>query len=604
MDSLKIGHVVLPADATRQHWAVLGITGSGKSFLVRNVIEQLLERGERVCIIDPKGDWWGLKSSADGKSAGFPVVIFGGDHADMQIDSHAGAAIGELVATGNRPCIIDLKHFSSTGKVTFGAAFMAELFRRNKGRLTLVLDEAHEFAPQRPMREENMLLHWTNKLLSQGRSLGIQLILPSQRPAKVHKDSLTQCQVLFAMRSIAVQDRDAARAWIDGVGDKAASKKVMDSLARLPVGTGWIYAPGNDILEQVQFPPIKTFDSGAAPQGHDVQMPTGWASVDMADLSTKLAAAKADADANDPKALKKRIKELEEQADGDEQHERRAALYRDGETAGFDAGRNKGYEDGYAAGVDHGRRMQREEIIAMIEARKYGDPTDGHTAPAPALQAGRSSGAESNFRPGNGSLESASGRDRGLNTRAAEPQALSGGNRAAGPVVQAAPGSDLPRPLFNIIKALRWWQSLGFHTPSRVQVAFVAGYTPSGGTFNRYCTDLKSRSLVCYPSEGCIGLTDSAPAIYGPGSFSNQGEARHDLHEKVMAMVDKPLQKILQVALDAKGKPVGRTEIAEKAGYEASGGTFNRYCTTLKSLCLITYPNKSTIAAAAWLFSV
>jgi hypothetical protein len=596
MDSLNFGNVSLTADALKQHWAVLGITGSGKSYAVRGLVEQLLDRGDRVCIIDPKGDWSGLKSSADGKSAGYPVIIFGGDHADVPIDGHSGAAIGELVATGNRPCIIDLMHFSNADKARFAAAFMGELFRKNKGRLTLVLEEAHEFAPQRPMGEETMLLHWTNKLLSQGRSRGVQVIMASQRPAKVHKDSLTQAQVLIAMRSIAVQDRDATKDWVDGVGDKDAARKVMDSLARLEVGTGWLYAPGSNILEMVTFPRIKTFDSGATPDGHDVRIPTGWATVDLSDLSAKLASVKVEAESNDPKVLKKRIAELEAKVgkgglDDEIQKDRRRAY-------------QTGFDEGLAEGILRGKKEERQSITDFITGwnmtGSFKQHKCDHTAPAPALQAGRSSGAESNFRPENGSLESASGRDRGLNTRAAEPQALSGGNRAARAEDQAAPGSDLPRPLFNIIKALRWWNLLGIDAPSRIQVAFVAGYTPSGGTFVRYCTDLKSRGLIDYPSPGFIGSTAQTPETL----VVFHGEPRKHLHEAVLEMLEKPLQKILQVALNGKGQPIGRTEVAEQAGYEASGGTFVRYCTTLKSLGLISYPKKTTIAAAAWLFSV
>jgi hypothetical protein len=50
----------------------------------------------------------GLKSSASGKQAGLPVIIFGGDNADIPLTVHAGAYVAELVASGNRPCIIDL----------------------------------------------------------------------------------------------------------------------------------------------------------------------------------------------------------------------------------------------------------------------------------------------------------------------------------------------------------------------------------------------------------------------------------------------------------------------------------------------------------------
>ena len=41
-------NVKLPPDAMKHHWAVLGITGSGKSYAVRGVVEKRLKAHERV----------------------------------------------------------------------------------------------------------------------------------------------------------------------------------------------------------------------------------------------------------------------------------------------------------------------------------------------------------------------------------------------------------------------------------------------------------------------------------------------------------------------------------------------------------------------------
>src|SRR3954468_11850407 len=93
----------IPREVLNQHIAILGKTRSGKSSVMRLLVESLLADGKPVCIIDPKGDWSGLRLAADGKSAGYPVVIFGGSHADVPIDEYSGAHVAELFAVGNRP---------------------------------------------------------------------------------------------------------------------------------------------------------------------------------------------------------------------------------------------------------------------------------------------------------------------------------------------------------------------------------------------------------------------------------------------------------------------------------------------------------------------
>lgn len=76
----------------------------------------------------------------------------------------------------------------------------------------------------------------------------------------------------------------------------------------------------------------------------------------------------------------------------------------------------------------------------------------------------------------------------------------------------------------------------------------------------------------------------------------------HALHARVREILEGPHRKILDVLLAAGGLEMGRTEVAERAGYEASGGSFNRYVSHLSSLRLIRYPKRTTVAAAAWLF--
>ena len=58
----------IPRDALANHIAILGKTGSGKSNVAKLIAADLMDRDERVCVIDPTGTWWGMRLEKDGKT--------------------------------------------------------------------------------------------------------------------------------------------------------------------------------------------------------------------------------------------------------------------------------------------------------------------------------------------------------------------------------------------------------------------------------------------------------------------------------------------------------------------------------------------------------
>ena len=203
----------IPAAVLAQHVVVLGKTRAGKSSTMRLLVEDLLDQHQPLCIIDPKGDWWGLKSSADGKSAGYPVIIiFGGEHADVALNPHAGADVRR--AAGDRQPAGDHRSWRLDGRerTRFFIDFASTFFRHTRGARWLVIDEVEGFAPQGKVLDVDAgkMLHWANRLASEGAGKGVTLISASQRPQKVHKDYLTSHETLIA------KTRDpSARPWRD-----------------------------------------------------------------------------------------------------------------------------------------------------------------------------------------------------------------------------------------------------------------------------------------------------------------------------------------------------------------------------------------------------
>ncbi len=134
-----------PLEILDQHVAIIGKTGSGKTYAAKGMVERMLTEGRRICILDPTGAWWGLKSSADGTEAGFPMVIFGGAHADIPINDQMGRALGEFIAQSSVPAIIDLSEMFTGESHRFVAGFAETLYAKNRAPLHLIIDEADEF---------------------------------------------------------------------------------------------------------------------------------------------------------------------------------------------------------------------------------------------------------------------------------------------------------------------------------------------------------------------------------------------------------------------------------------------------------------------------
>jgi uncharacterized protein len=178
-----------------------------------------------------------------------------------------GEALAEIIGAASTPAIIDTSLMKVGERTRFFADFADALIRKNKGPLHLVVDEAHLFAPQGKVNDpqSGAMLHAANNLVSLGRSRGLRIILITQRPAKLHKDSLTQVETLVALRLIAPQDRAAVESWIKDNADEKQGREIITSLATLKTGQGWIWAPELGVLERVAFPKIKTFDSSRAP---------------------------------------------------------------------------------------------------------------------------------------------------------------------------------------------------------------------------------------------------------------------------------------------------------------------------------------------------
>jgi len=381
---LKIAaDLALPLETVTQTIAILAKRRAGKSYAMRRLVEQLFKAGQQVVLADPKGDQWGMRSAADGKGPGLPIVILGGERGDVPLEPGGGEVVAKLVVEEEVSVLLDLSLFRKHEVATFMTAFLENLYRLKareiyRTPMMLVIDEADSIAPQKPQKGEERMLGAAEDIVRRGGQRGIGCVLVTQRSAVLNKNVLTQAQMLVALRTIAPQDLAAMDAWIQVHGEPEQRKTLMDSLPALPVGDAWFWSPGwptvEGIFKRVHVLPIETFDSGATPKpGEKPVEPKHAADVDLEALKRQMAATIERAKADDPRELRrqlaekdKRLKKLEAGISQDMPRYTPKSMLTDADRALLD--RLHGRLSELAAKLSENRAERADRLIGQIGA--------------------------------------------------------------------------------------------------------------------------------------------------------------------------------------------------------------------------------------------
>ncbi len=171
--------------------AVIGITGSGKTNTVAVILEELLEHGMPLAVVDVEGEYWGLKEK-------YEVLVVGkSENADIEVSPDDAAVIAEVSLSRNVPVILDISGFLSEEQYRFLINFFTRLWNLS-GKLRkpyiVAIEEAQEFIPQGVRTDLKELL---TLIARRGRKRGLSVIMASQRTTLIDKNALTQTAIRF-----------------------------------------------------------------------------------------------------------------------------------------------------------------------------------------------------------------------------------------------------------------------------------------------------------------------------------------------------------------------------------------------------------------------
>lgn len=526
MTKLKLSpDLSLPMEVAGQTIGILGIRGGGKTNTAGVLAEELLDRNQPIAVIDPTDGWWGLRSE-------YPVFIFGGEHGDLPLEETSGKTIAEFVVHEQVPVILSVLHLPIAAQRRLVAAFCLELFHlkgqeKLRGPLTVIIDEAPLFIPQRATGESARVVNAVENLVARGRRLGFGCVLISQRSATINKDVLTQADTLIVHRLTGLPDRKVLSEWMQANASTGEHKDALESLAALPKGHAWIWAPSLDIFKKVHVRKRHTFDSSASPvAGKAVRPPKDLAQIDLAKLKGDLAATIERQKADDPALLRRRIAELE------------AALKKKQPVAKA-VPIPKPERVPYIPKKIPETLRRAQLLIAEVQKIASESAIIAHGTPS-------------------------------------RPTPVADLERAFQPPVQRSlensPENGLRSGAIRILKELAARYPA---TYTRPQVGVLTRFTHTGGTFTTYLGDLKRAGYI--EERGAELIATEA----GIASLGGDLPRAPTTHQEAMALWRGALRKgafrMLEAIVAAGQSGIAKEDVAAAVDMEVTGGTFTTY---------------------------
>lgn len=559
----------LPDQAVTQTFGILAVRRSGKSNAAVVMAEAMYDAGLPWVAIDPKGDWWGMRSSRDGKKAGLSVLLFGGEHADVPLEPTGGELVADLIVDQRITCILDVSEMTKADQRRFLLAFATRLYKRNRRPLHVFCEEADEYIPQRVLGEDTKLVRAFEILIKRGGNRGIGSTLITQRSASLNNDVLTQVETLFAMRTLGTPDRKAVKDWAAG---HDTGVNVVAELPKLQQGEAWVFSPYFlNTVEKIVFHRRRTFDSGATPEvGKEVITPTRRAEVDLAAIREAMAETIERAQENDPKALRARITELEAALAAAQRarpepervevevvtEEMRAALARVGEDI--------------IAGLNTATEQLSTTLQPMLEGLKRANSQDPATPAANLPKANSAPTPVRAVKPTQG--------------RPTKPATLVETNNA----VHLKPG------------ARRMVETLGRMAPLRLtkgQWGTVAKMKTTSGTWSTYLSHIRQLGFLDEKVDGYT-LTDAGFDYLGGRPNPMTAE---ELQNHYRTILRTGAAKMFDALLNIYPAGLTREELGAEADMVTTSGTFTTYLSDLTRNGLAERRPDGTLAATALL---
>ncbi len=183
-------------DIVTHNSSIIGVTGSGKSFLAFHLIEAMIKNKIKVLILDisRQHDIYLKELNPTALKRNTEVKAWWESDSLIGIHQYANAEKGYPATTAD----FVLAAFEELSKMKL------ERGKNSPARLCVVFEEAHSLIPEWNQVAQHTDVQQVNKTartILQGRKYGMGALIITQRTANVTKTILNQCNTIFAFQS-------------------------------------------------------------------------------------------------------------------------------------------------------------------------------------------------------------------------------------------------------------------------------------------------------------------------------------------------------------------------------------------------------------------
>lgn len=590
----------LPIDFVTERIAFLARTGAGKSGGMRVLFEQMHAAGQFCVFIDPKGDAWGIR--ADGIGKGKPVLIIGGDHADIPLEPTAGKYIADFLVRERVSTVLDMSDLSTQQMWTFVSDLGTRMYKLNRDVMHIFIDEADMIAGQQFF--DPHCLHAIQLIQNKGRGRGFGMTIATQRPQILNKTVLNASGTLIAMQTIGDDALKVVKSWLGQTGSKETITAILGELPLLQNREAFVYSPQTLGIEpvRIRFATFQTFDSMRTPRpGEARSIPKSVADIDLSAIQRDMAETIEAAKAEDPKTLKKQIRDLEREINelrkGSNSEIREVEVVKEVpvlDLAALDAHQKLLNDElwkinSFPSELTELSDKMRRGFEEMGQAVKQS--LDNLRLAAPKLSA--SNVVEKHARRPTQAAKPVETRPNVTDRPKSTTHLRSGANS----------DGKISGPQQKLLDTLWLFESMGVREVKRSNLAAFAGVSPRSSGFEKNLSTLKNHPdgpYVDYLPGSQVVLTEAGRILGNPPETTIA--SNRDLLDGWCRHISNPQAVLLRILFDQYPDSIGRAELANKSDVSVTSSGFEKNLSTLRSLGLIDYGPDRTVYATDLLF--